>query len=110
MGFAFPKEERDALVASEPGKFLLPGRSDLRAALPVLGGLDRPDSRRGVPAGRRHAAVQPLAPRRLRQAGGLAVMSCRQDQGQRCGDTKPGEPSWRRWTGPVLARMSPATR
>src|SRR5262249_1967796 len=30
MGFAFPKEERDALVASEPGKFLLPGRSDLR--------------------------------------------------------------------------------
>ena len=30
MGFAFPKEERDALVASEPGKFLLPGRPDLR--------------------------------------------------------------------------------
>src|SRR5512140_1321104 len=30
MGFGFPKEERDALVASEPGKFLLPGRGDLR--------------------------------------------------------------------------------
>jgi hypothetical protein len=30
MGFAFPKEERDALVASEPNKFLLPRRSDLR--------------------------------------------------------------------------------
>ena len=30
MGFAFPKEERDALIASEPGKFLLPGQSDLR--------------------------------------------------------------------------------
>jgi hypothetical protein len=30
MGFAFPKEERDGLVASEPAKFLLPGRSDLR--------------------------------------------------------------------------------
>jgi hypothetical protein len=30
MGFAFPKEERDALVASEPGKFLMPSRSDLR--------------------------------------------------------------------------------
>lgn len=30
MGFGFPKEERDALVASEPGKFLMPGRSDLR--------------------------------------------------------------------------------
>ena len=30
MGFAFPKEERDALVASEPDKFLMPPRSDLR--------------------------------------------------------------------------------
>jgi hypothetical protein len=30
MGFAFPKEERDALVASEPDKFLLPRPSDMR--------------------------------------------------------------------------------
>lgn len=30
MGFAFPKEERDALVASEPDKFLLPRQSELR--------------------------------------------------------------------------------
>ena len=30
MGFAFPKEEREALVGSEPDKFLMPGRSDLR--------------------------------------------------------------------------------
>jgi hypothetical protein len=30
MGFAFPKEERDALVASEPGTFMMPSRSDLR--------------------------------------------------------------------------------
>jgi hypothetical protein len=30
MGFAYPKEERDALVAAEPDKFLLPGTSDLR--------------------------------------------------------------------------------
>ena len=30
MGFAFPKDERDALVASEPEKFLLPGTADLR--------------------------------------------------------------------------------
>jgi hypothetical protein len=30
MGFAFPKEERDALVASEPDKFLMPKTSDLR--------------------------------------------------------------------------------
>ena len=30
MGFAFPKEERDALVASEPDKFQMPETSDLR--------------------------------------------------------------------------------
>ena len=30
MGFAIPKEERDALVASEPDKFLLPRSSELR--------------------------------------------------------------------------------
>ncbi|MGH9211964.1 MAG: MmcQ/YjbR family DNA-binding protein [Acidimicrobiales bacterium] len=30
MGFGFPKEERIALVESEPDKFLMPGRSDLR--------------------------------------------------------------------------------
>ena len=30
MGFAFPKEEREALVAAEPDKFLMPKKSDLR--------------------------------------------------------------------------------
>ena len=30
MGFAFPKEEREALIASEPGKFMAPRASDLR--------------------------------------------------------------------------------
>jgi|SRR5215216_5670339 hypothetical protein len=30
MGFGFPKEERDALVASEPAKFRLPQQSDMR--------------------------------------------------------------------------------
>jgi hypothetical protein len=30
MGFGFPKEEREALVASEPEKFLMPPTSDLR--------------------------------------------------------------------------------
>ena len=30
MGFAFPKEERQALVESEPDKFLMPPKSDLR--------------------------------------------------------------------------------
>jgi hypothetical protein len=30
MGFAFPKDERAALVASEPERFLMPKTSDLR--------------------------------------------------------------------------------
>ncbi len=30
MGFAFPKEEREALVAGEPHKFMLPMPSDMR--------------------------------------------------------------------------------
>ena len=30
MGFAFPKEERDGLIASEPDKFLMPKPSDRR--------------------------------------------------------------------------------
>ena len=30
MGFGFPKDERDALIAAEPAKFFLPPTSDLR--------------------------------------------------------------------------------
>jgi hypothetical protein len=30
MGFAFPKEDRDALIASDPDKFLMPKLSDQR--------------------------------------------------------------------------------
>jgi hypothetical protein len=30
MGFGFPKEEREALVASDPDKFMMPSRGDLR--------------------------------------------------------------------------------
>jgi hypothetical protein len=30
LGFAFPKEERDALVETHPGKFMLPTGGDLR--------------------------------------------------------------------------------
>ena len=42
LGFGFPKEERDALVAAEPDKFHLPRPSDLRfhwvhARLAVIG-------------------------------------------------------------------------
>ena len=30
MGFGFPKEEREALVESEPDKFLMPSKGDMR--------------------------------------------------------------------------------
>ena len=30
MGFAFPKEEREGLIASEPDKFMMPKRADQR--------------------------------------------------------------------------------
>ena len=30
MGFAFPKEEREALVAAEPEKFMMPSEADMR--------------------------------------------------------------------------------
>jgi hypothetical protein len=41
IGFGFPKDERAALVASEPAKFMMPLRSDeryhwVRARLPLL--------------------------------------------------------------------------
>jgi hypothetical protein len=41
LGFGFPKEERTALVASEPDKFMMPLRNDerynwVRARLPAL--------------------------------------------------------------------------
>jgi hypothetical protein len=47
MGFAFPKEERAALIASEPHKFMLPKRSDLRYNWVVvrLGAIDLPELR-----------------------------------------------------------------
>lgn len=30
MGFGFPKDQRDSLVAAEPAKFVMPQQSDLR--------------------------------------------------------------------------------
>jgi hypothetical protein len=47
MGFAFPKEEREALVASEPEKFEMPTASDLRFHWVVvkLGAIDRAEMR-----------------------------------------------------------------
>ncbi|MFP3900951.1 MAG: MmcQ/YjbR family DNA-binding protein [Acidimicrobiia bacterium] len=47
MGFAFPKEEREALVESEPDTFLMPRRSDLRYNWVVvrLAAIDRDEMR-----------------------------------------------------------------
>jgi hypothetical protein len=47
MGFAFPKEEREALVASEPHKFQTPPTSDLRYHWVVvrLDAIDRAEMR-----------------------------------------------------------------
>jgi hypothetical protein len=47
MGFAYPKEEREALVASAPDTFLLPGPSDLRFnwAVARMAALDREEMR-----------------------------------------------------------------
>ncbi len=42
MGFAYPKEERPALVASDPATFLMPSQSDLRFNW-VIARLDRLD-------------------------------------------------------------------
>jgi hypothetical protein len=47
MGFAFPKEWREALVDTEPEKFMLPGASDLRYnwALVRLAAIDATEMR-----------------------------------------------------------------
>jgi hypothetical protein len=47
MGFAFPKEEREALVASEPDKFMMPIPSDMRYnwAVVRLGAIDDAEMR-----------------------------------------------------------------
>ena len=47
MGFAFPKEERDALVAAEPDKFLMPKPADQRYNWVVvrLAALDHAEAR-----------------------------------------------------------------
>jgi hypothetical protein len=47
LGFAFPKEWREALVATEPEKFMLPRASDLRYnwAVVRLAALDAPEMR-----------------------------------------------------------------
>src|SRR5919112_5007315 len=47
MGFGFPKDQRDALVAEDPETFFLPGEADLRFhwACAVLSRLDEGEMR-----------------------------------------------------------------
>jgi hypothetical protein len=47
MGFGFPKEERAALVGGDPGKFMLPGQTDMRFnwVLARLAALDPAEAR-----------------------------------------------------------------
>ncbi|GAA4086749.1 MmcQ/YjbR family DNA-binding protein [Nonomuraea soli] len=47
MGFGFPKEEREALVAAEPDKFLMPEERDLRYqwVQARMAALDEPEMR-----------------------------------------------------------------
>jgi hypothetical protein len=47
MGFAFPKEERSALIASDPHKFVLPSKTHLRYnwAVVRLEAIDRAELR-----------------------------------------------------------------
>jgi hypothetical protein len=47
MGFGFPKEEREAMIASEPNKFVMPERGDLRYNWLVvrLSAIDRQEMR-----------------------------------------------------------------
>ena len=69
MGFAFPKEERAALVASEPHKFQLPSESDLRFnwVHADLAALDRAEARELVVD-----AWRMVVPRKLSRAYDLA--------------------------------------
>jgi hypothetical protein len=55
MGFAFPKEERKALVASNPQKFQMPSTSDMRFNR-VHAALAAPEPDRGPRARRRRVA------------------------------------------------------
>lgn len=69
MGFAFPKEERAALVAGEPQKFQLPSASDMRFNWihADLAALDRTEARELVVD-----AWRIVVPRKLSRAYDLA--------------------------------------
>jgi hypothetical protein len=65
MGFGFPKDEREALVASEPDKFMMPKRVDLRYnwAVVRLAAIDDQEMREIV-----LDAWRMVVPKRVREA------------------------------------------
>ena len=69
MGFAFPKDERAALVAAEPHKFRLPRTADLRFnwVVAILAELDRTEARELVVD-----AWRMVVPKKVSQAYDLA--------------------------------------
>jgi hypothetical protein len=69
MGFAFPKEERAALVEAQPDRFRLPGQSDLRFnwVEADLGALDPAEARELVVD-----AWRMVVPKKLSRAYDLA--------------------------------------
>jgi hypothetical protein len=71
MGFAFPKEEREALVASEPEKFRMPERSDMRYNWCVvrLAAIDKVEMREIVMDAWRMVVPKRLAATHLAEGG-----------------------------------------
>jgi len=63
MEFAFPKEEREALVGAEPGKFLMPRPSDLRYNWVgvLLGAISPAEARRRMRSMRRRVRENDVA-------------------------------------------------
>ncbi|ROS74492.1 MmcQ/YjbR family DNA-binding protein [Cellulomonas sp. PhB143] len=84
MGFAFPREERAALVASDPVKFQLPGDSDLRFnwVHAELAALDPAEARELVVDAWRMVVPQKVARAYdLAHPGGLAELDDRHQSG-----------------------------
>jgi hypothetical protein len=71
MGFAFPREERDWLVGTEPEKYLLPTQSDLRYnwVLVRLAAIDVAEMRERV-----FDAWQMVVPKRVAAAQELELL------------------------------------
>jgi hypothetical protein len=70
MGFAFPKEEREWLVGTEPEKFLMPRQSDLRYnwVLVRLAAIDETEMRELV-----YDAWRMVVPNRVAEAHGFVA-------------------------------------